>query len=209
MDALAATIDQLSKEKISEIGTVDEALKNVEQGIKEWELSKRVAMKQLYEPGVEEATRNLKDLHATKAMLLEKAKAATQQKAELARTHSLIDEATTQWSVMLFERKRQLVSLIVASAEMTMESPHILKVVIELKPPVEGRLVGYLYRKHGVRTEWTGEENGILREIYSHEGRVEILQALPTRNWNSIVQQANTLGLSRPKMDTEQMPKNL
>jgi DNA invertase Pin-like site-specific DNA recombinase len=209
MDALAATIDQLSKEKISEIGTIDEALKNVEQGIKEWELAKHVAMKQLYEPGVEEATRQLKDLHATKDMLLEKAKAATQQKAELARTESLITEATTQWGKMLFERKRQLVDLIVASAEMTMASPHILKLVIELKPPVEGRLVGYIYRKHGIRTAWTDAENSILREMYSHAGRVEILKALPERNWNSIVQQAGELDLNRPKMPTEQMPSNL
>jgi hypothetical protein len=143
-----------------------------------------------------------KDLHATKAMLIEKAKAATQQKTELARTHSLIDEATTQWNTMLFERKQQLVKLIVQSAEMTMASPHILKSVIELKPPVEGRLVGYLYRKHGVRVAWTDEENMILRSVYAIKQRTEILQALPTRNWVNIVQQANTLGLSRPKMNT-------
>src|SRR5437660_11056883 len=110
---------------------------------------------------------------------------------------------------MLFERKRLLVDLIVQSAEMTMASPHILKVVIALKPPVEGRLIGYLYRKHGTRIEWTDEENTILRQMYSYAGRVEILKALSMRNWVSIVQQAHTLGLSRPKMDTEQMPDRL
>jgi len=197
MDALAATVDQLSQEKISEANDIAEALKNIEQGVREWELSRRVAMKELYEPGVEEATRQLKSLHATKAMLQEKAKQADNQRNELARTHSLIEEATEQWGTMPFERKRQLVSLIVASADMTMGSPHILKLTIELKPPVQGRLTGHIYRQHGSSVLWTDAENQRIREMYPSADRAAILQAFPMRNWVSIVMQASTLKIKR------------
>jgi DNA invertase Pin-like site-specific DNA recombinase len=209
MDALAATIDQLSKEKAAEIGTIDEALANVEQGIKEWELQKKVAMKQLYEPGVEEAISQLKTLHATKDMLREKAKAVHNQQNELARTHSLIEEATTQWDKMLFERKQLLVSLIVKSADMTMVTPHILKMVVDLKAPVEGRLVGYIHRKQGVRTAWTDAEKNMLRKLYASASRLEILQALPNRNWVALVHQAEELGIKRPRMDAQHIPDDL
>jgi hypothetical protein len=200
MDALAATIDQLSQEKAAEIGDIAEALKNVEQGIKEWELQKKVALKELYEPGVEEAIRQLKSLHATKDMLLEKQKERNTQLSELAKTQSLLEEATTQWEKMIFEDKKQLVNLIVASAEMTMVSPHILALVIELKPPVQGRLLGHLYRTHGSSVLWTDEEHRILKELYPESDRGEVLKALPNRNWVSIMLQASTLGVARRKI---------
>jgi hypothetical protein len=44
------------------------------------------------------------------------------------------------------------------------------------------------------------------KALHEYVGRVNILKALPGRNWVSIVQQANTLEFSRPKMDTEKMP---
>lgn len=55
----------------------------------------------------------------------------------IAINQSMSDEATTpQWSTMIFQRKQSLVKLILQLAEMTMVSPHILKIVIELKPQV-------------------------------------------------------------------------
>jgi DNA invertase Pin-like site-specific DNA recombinase len=210
MDALAATIDQLSKEKAAKIGDIDEALANVEQGIKEWELSKRVAMKELYEPGVEEAVRQLKTLHATKAMLLEKVKAATSEQSELARTQSLIDEATTQWETMLFERKQQLVKLVVQSADMTAISPSIIQITIELKEPVKGRLIGYLHRMHASSVSWTDEEIKRISSQYPAADRAEILRALPMRSWHAIREQARINGVVRQtRMNTSQIPERL
>jgi hypothetical protein len=154
-------------------------------------------MKQLYEPGVEEAVRQLKSLHATKTMLLEKVKAATNEQSELARTHLLIEEATTQWEKMLFERKQQLVKLIVQSADMTIESPSILKIVVELKEPVKGRLIGYLHRTHASSVGWTDEETLALSQLYPLSDRAELLAALPMRSWHAIREQARVLGVVR------------
>ena len=198
---------QLSKEKISEIGSLDGALENVEHGIKEWELSKRVAMKQLYEPGVEEATRQLKTLHATKAMLLEKVKAASTERNELARTQTLIEEATTQWKSMVFEHKKQLVDLIVASADMMMESPHILKIIVDLKEPVKGQLVGYLYRTHATSVPLLDAERQIIRDLYAHADRADILQALPMRSWQTVREQASIMSIERKsRVNTSHIP---
>ncbi len=197
IDALSATINQLSQEKIAQIGSLDEALANVEQGIKEWELAKHVAMKELYEPGVAEAIRNLKRLQADKAMLQKRAKKVGQEQNELAKTQSLIEEAVSSWVKMPFERKQLLVSLIVQSADMVMVSPHILKIEIALKEPVQGHLVGYIYRQYGSSMQWTDAENQLLEKLYASADRADILKALPNRTWVSIVLQAATLGLER------------
>jgi DNA invertase Pin-like site-specific DNA recombinase len=197
MDALQATVDAMQEEKAQEVISLDGALENIEKGIREWELAKRVAMHEEYEPGVTEATRELKSLHATKALVKEKAVHVGQEQQQLAKTKSLIEQAVDDWESMLFADKKLLVQLMVQSANMEMIAPHMIKVTVTLKSPLVGCMVGYFFRKCGHKLLYTPEELATLAALYPAADRAVILQALPVRTWISIVQQAGEMGISR------------
>jgi len=55
----------------------------------------------------------------------------------------------------------------------------------------------YLYRKEAGRQPWSEEDEHVLRDLYPQADRLAILQALPTRSWQSIIAWANDMGLKR------------
>ncbi len=211
-DRARAYLAALQDDTSDEAGGIDAELATIEQGIKEWELALRVAMKRLYESGVDDATKQLKKLHADKTALQVRAKQATSKAAQLKECDDLFEEAARGYSTMPFEKRKLFVKLLVVSADIVEVSPHILALHFVLPHDLFNRnnVVMHLYRVHGPKSEWTDEENAVLARLYPHGDRAKVMAALPTRTWESIMTQAGQLKLARgTRQNTSEVPQNM
>jgi len=196
-DDLYQQLEALSQEKQTEGVTLDDALKNIDAAIKGYELDKVSCRETGNKVGLDTANRELKNLYAARAQVLERAAQAEQEQADLQETLSLHQQIIEGWYQMPFERQRRYATLIVASVTMEEVSPLVLKLVLTYKSPILCTLTGYVLREHCGQRGWTDEENTILNSKYPTADRAAILQAIPNRTWLSIGQQARTLGLKR------------
>lgn len=203
MHALGLAIDLREKiaallnEKAEEASTLEHDIANVEKGIREWELAKRVAMGEEYETGAIEATRQLKKLHEDKAAIEARAQHVDTEREDLAELNSLLDPVMHAWDGMPFYLKQRFIKMTVEKANIREETPHIIRIDVALKEPIKRNLIGYMFRHRGSKPKWTDEEMVVLKRMYKQADRLEILKALPTRTWASIMQQSMTMGLER------------
>ena len=195
---LADKVAAIKAETEERAGSLEHDIAVIDQGIREWELAKRVSMAENDEPGVTEAVRALKRLRADRAKLEAQASQAASEASELAETSNLLEQAYRDWRGMRFENKRRLVKLIVERADIREVSPHWLKLTVDFSAPVGGTVIAYMFRTRGSKPEWSASENLMLRRYYPSAPRETVLEKLPTRTWHSIMMQARTLGLSRP-----------
>ncbi|MGZ3627260.1 MAG: recombinase family protein [Ktedonobacteraceae bacterium] len=194
---LREKIIALLNEKAEEASTLEHDIDNVEKGIREWEMAKRVAMGEEYEAGVIEATRQLKKLHADKAAIEARTKQVDAESEDLTELQGLLDRVMHAWGGMTFGLKRRFITLTVEKANIREETPHIIRIDVVLKEPIRYRFTGYMFRHRGSKPKWTDEEMAVLKRMYKQADRLEILKAIPTRTWASIMGQSMTMGLER------------
>jgi len=127
-----------------------------------------------------------------------KSKLASTEKEDLEECKSLLDVALYHWHDLKFERKQRFVKVMVKRVEIEELSSHILELTIELLPPFPYTLYCYSFRHRGNKHAWTDEEKDILKLVYNHADRADILEALPDRSWASCIRQgAGRMGLTR------------
>lgn len=205
-------VEALLVEKTEQLVDYDEQLATIDTGINEWELAKRVSMREQDEPGVTEAVRNLKRLRSDRATVEEAREQAGKEAALLSESTELINEALVRYTTMTIEQRRRLIRLFVSCADIVEETPHILKLTLHFTriPLQPTPMVVFFYRTSGSRPAWTEAENEILRTMYTHADRADIMEALPVRTWESASLQARALGLSRTwRRDPADIPENM
>jgi len=184
-------------EKAEQEDTYTKDLAKIDKGIREATLDKKVALEEEYEPGVREATKRLKRLHADKEALEAKRQQADSEQEGLKECLSLLDLALTGWDKLKFGIKRRFIQLMVKTVNVREIAPHIVEMVIELRPPFAYSLECRIYRHRGSKPPWTDMETATLKRLYPTSDRLDILQALPRRTWESIVQQCGLMKLRR------------
>lgn len=195
---LAAKVKTLQAEQEEKVETLTGTLTNVDKAIRQWELAKSAALEAEYQPDVVEAMRHLKRLRAQREAVEQKANKATSEAGKLAECGDLLDCAKRDWHGMGFGKQQRLVRLLVGHANIEEVAPHILRLTVALIEPVGMVLNCYMWRQRGSKPAWTEKENDALRKLYAGADRANILEALPTRTWDSILMQAtNVLGLQR------------
>ncbi len=110
--------------------------------------------------------------------------------AELQECVDLVGIAFGKWDTLGFDKQKRFVKLMVERVNIKEATPHILRIDVFLKQPFHYSLYGFLFRKRGSKVAWTEDETEIVRRLYPHADRLEILKALPRRSWESIAQQA-------------------
>lgn len=209
-DSIYDQLNTLQKEKQEEINSTASQLANIVKAIRQAELDKRVALEEEYEPGVRETTRLLKRLHADSAALEATAQQASSEETELAECQDLFECALQRWDSLPFERQKRFVRLVVARANMEEVAPHLIRLTVTLKAPINCTLVGHMYRVQGSKPGWTEDEDEVLRKMYPREDREAILHALPNRTWGSISQRVGEIGVQRQtSKNTSKIPIHL
>jgi DNA invertase Pin-like site-specific DNA recombinase len=95
------------------------------------------------------------------------------------------------------EESRRFIRLFCESIELSEYSGHVLTLTIRWRAPFAQTDMLYLYRKEAGRQQWSEADEQVLRDLYPEADRLAILQALPTRSWQSITAWANDLGIKR------------
>lgn len=209
-DSMYEQLTALQQVKAAETKDFKKQLADVDKGIRQAEMEKRIALKEEYEPGVTAAIKQLKRLHEAKSAIEEKKKQSEKEESEIVETRNLLAEVVVKWNKMPFDRKQRFIRLMVLRANLTEATPHFLKIELDLREPLDCTLIGHVYRARGSKPPWSDDENGKLRELYPQADRKDVLTALPTRTWEAIIQQAGILGIKRTtRLNTSGMPDNM
>lgn len=208
--AIADKVKALIAEQEEKVTSYEETLANIDKAIRQWEVAKQAAMAEESVPDTTEAIRNLKRLRAERETVEAQANSAGKEVNLLAECGNLLECAVKDWTGMGYDKQYRLVRLLVGYANIVEESPHILKLTVALIEPVSVVLHCYTWRARGSKSAWTPEENAILRRAYARADRAVILEALPTRTWESIIMHStNELSLQRAtRVNTSGIPDN-
>jgi DNA invertase Pin-like site-specific DNA recombinase len=95
------------------------------------------------------------------------------------------------------EETRRFIRLATESVELGEYSGHVLTLTIRWRAPFAQTDVCYIYRQEAGHQAWSAEDEQVLRDLFPHADRLAIMQALPTRSWQSIATWANRLGIER------------
>jgi DNA invertase Pin-like site-specific DNA recombinase len=208
---LVEAVEKAQEQTVEKRGDTQEELNKVLSGIKGWELDKEScrATGNIY--GLNEANQQLTTLYARRDRLQAEIQQTDNDTSKIEKLSTLIHTAIGQWHSWPFEQRRLLTKLLVRYADVSEVTPHILKLEVFFNYwPYQMAML--FYRKHGTNKEWTTEENDILRNLYPTSDRLDVLKALPRRNWDSITTQARNeeLKLTRTTfLNTSDFPTDM
>ncbi len=195
-DSLHDQLKALQEEKTEKVISLDSAVTKINNAIHGWELDKQSCRETGNKAGLDEANRQLKRLYADRAALETKAKAAGHEQEELAETQSLLQQAINDWNALPFEKQKRFVRMLVSSANITKVSPRIVKIDVSLRY-LDCVMTGYAYLDTLGRSKFTGEELEVIKRLYPHADRLDMLKALPDKSWHAIKRLAQSRGLQR------------
>lgn len=108
-----------------------------------------------------------------------------------------VEKLIPVWDKKPLAIRQEFVNLFIQQAVITVVSTHWIELAIEWKHPAWNNDKLYIFRSRGSRPPWTAEQRALLKTCYDTTDREELLIMFPDKSWNSILQEANALGLSR------------
>jgi DNA invertase Pin-like site-specific DNA recombinase len=160
--------------------------------------------KALDEKTIEKKATRLGNLRRSIDQLKAKLNRAQRAQEDLQKFVERLDDIPAVWHEMgkedgtTYEKQQRFIRLVTNSMTLTRVAPNWLCLDIAWLSTETPNSVCYIWQQHGNGKSWTDEENHILTYAYPHADRLQLLKALPTRNWSAIMIQARRLGLSRP-----------
>ncbi len=167
-----------------------EELATIQKGIRRYTRLLEIATEDESASGMREAMKHLDELEVQQAETTRLLALEEQDEEGLQEVVSLLDIAFGKWDSLSFDEQKRFVHLLVERVNIREATPHILRIDVYLRPPFNYSLNGFLFRSHGSRPAWTEEEKETIKQLYPRADRLDVLKALPRRNWESIVQQA-------------------
>jgi len=105
---------------------------------------------------------------------------------------------------------RRFIKLATDRIELAEHSAHFATLTVYWSAPFAQVDVCYVWLANGVHENWSEEEMSLLRELYPHADRLELLQAFPHRSWSGIQSMANDKGMERcTYKNSSNLPKQL
>ncbi len=108
-----------------------------------------------------------------------------------------VEKLIPVWDSKPFAIRQEFVNLFIQQAVITIVSTHWIELAIEWRHPAWNNETLYIFRSRGSKSPWTAEERTLLKTCYETTDREELLTMLPDKSWNSILQEASALGLTR------------
>lgn len=108
---------------------------------------------------------------------------------------NLIEQMGEYWDRYPLDERQGLVNMLVKTVYLQPLSCHFIKMTIQWKWFPED--VGIIWRSQPASTQWTTEEEDVLKKMYQHVTPYEILNALPYRSWDACVLKASIIGTKR------------
>ncbi|HKF39346.1 MAG TPA: recombinase family protein [Ktedonobacteraceae bacterium] len=206
-----AKVQQVQAETTERLGSLADDLAATRKGIHQWELAEETSREAEDKPGLLEAKRNLVKLRNDEATIEAAIKQASSKAESVAQSGELLHKASYLWDKWSFDKRRNLVTMLVERVDIAEVSPHILLVRVYFNDVLEYAVMdGYMFRKRGSREIWSDEENTLLRRLYPSGEKSILLEELPRRTFASIHVQASVLELQRQRLPADiDMPNDL
>jgi hypothetical protein len=158
---------------------------------------------------VDDLVRQYTGLEAKKAELTGELQETPDEEQEQEETmyeiHTLIPRIVELWEVLPFEKRIRFVGALVREVIISRVSPGWVKMEIHWKMPTWETDIVHI-RRGGGSYYWTDEQLALLQAMYPTEDAGDILQALPTRNWDGIKDKACELHIARIRKEKNTIP---
>jgi hypothetical protein len=99
------------------------------------------------------------------------------------------------WEKKPFAIRKEFVNLFVKKAIISIVAPHWIALEVSWSYPKWGNDIMYLWRNHGVQSNWTEAERALVRQHHQKQDMEAVLRALPTKTWKAIKRQGVVMGL--------------
>ncbi len=196
-DALASHfIDVAKAQKVSTAG-IDETLAKRREEADSLDRTLHFGAKKLSPKKIEEYSERLARLEVSINQLETKKSRAEVRVAELAEFVEKMDDIPAAWKGMGSAKRHRFIKLATESMTLTKPAPNWLQLEVVWLWPDAPHSRCYIWQRTGKGESWTDEEKAILRMLYPQVDRATILQALPSRSWSAISNQAHDLGVGR------------
>src|SRR5207248_2634340 len=120
---------------------------------------------------------------------------------------ALIPRIVELWDSLPIEKRLRFVGALVRHVILSRATSGWLKMEIHWKMQDWETDIAHIRRGwSGVR--WTGEEEALLRAMYSSEDAGDILKAFPTRSWRALKAKADELDITRVRRGENSIPVN-
>ena len=130
---------------------------------------------------------------------------------EIAKLHRLLGNFDVVWPTFDLAQRQRAFTLLINRMEVEVVSPHWLRLSIDWLDAISPRLdVAYLWKampgRHG---KFNDEEKDTIERYYPDATRMELLERLPRRTWNSIQIMAGLMEIKRNVQSNDDVCHNL
>lgn len=148
----------------------------------------------------------IEELEIQMARILERREHTQNQKARLEKsltqdTLGTLEEELADleelWPHKPFAEKKALLMLLIKSLTLTFQTQHFYQVTITWDYSNWGEDSAFFYRDSSGSKDWTEQELLLIAELYPTTPQREMLEAMPSRTWNTIYQRAYKMGIKR------------
>ncbi len=205
--AIQDNFQAVQEQEKTKFTTVDNTIDELQRGIARLEREYNVTFDMMTD-------QEIRENRAAKARLVKrlddvqkKQEREEQEREARQETAALLHSGTlhAQWNAMSIERKHELIRLVTEDIILEKVADNWLKLTIIWHKSMSKDAqsthtivdTAYILRRTASSIEWTDAENQIMRDLYETAPRMDILERLPHRTWDSMYDQAEVLGLSR------------
>jgi hypothetical protein len=192
------------QQRMKEVAKSQEARrKRLQRELTEIEGQLTGSLKTLQLPDIDDETRN--ELIEARKVLRQRKEAVLaelggKQESALQRAleyKELLGEIRDKWNSGIFDLadKKLLIDKLAKSVTLQVLSSHFLLLSLEWTVAEPESII--IWRPYSGATEWTTQEDNILRENYPHTSTDELLNLLPSRIWTGIEHRAQRLKIER------------
>ena len=179
---------------------IDETCRDIEKAIAQEQREYDAARDVMSTEDISAHFAALARLRSRLADLREKQAQVAQTDQDIDTVKSRLTRTKDEWETMTLEQRRSFIRLITQTITLDALSDRWMKLTIEWSPVLAGGQYSefaLFLRSTGAGSNWTDEEDAILRDVYAGAARSDILVALPRRSWASCKSRAAALKITR------------
>jgi hypothetical protein len=202
--AMIEHVAALRRQVSGSLGKLDTTCAEIEKAISWKQREYEVARDLMSDTDIRNHFAALAQLRGRLDDLRDKQAQAAQVEQDALTVTSRLARAKDHWQTMTLEQRRSFIRLITQAVTLDALSDRWMKLGIVWSPVLAGEDAGdcvLFLRATGAGSNWTAEEDALLRELYPRAPRSDLLTALARRSWESCKSRARVLKVMRQTRD--------
>ncbi len=132
-----------------------------------------------------------------KKLIKDKEMLEKESQADIGSLEEELADLENLWSEYPFKKRQAYVNFLIKGVVVDVVSNHWMSIQVSWLHEMWGVEEIYYYRRRGGHSDWTQEEDEIIRQYYPCMPKMELMALLPLRVWAAIIKRAVVLEVSR------------